>query len=293
MEGAPTIPTPESKSEKDTSDEKKSKKAERGKEVARLISGAGKEEKREKVAETSAIILDRLIGREKQPEKPTESAKEHPEKPEQGDTRQSSEDIAAEAVADDLASGIRIRHEDLASIPEARDAEVVDRAVEKALANEAEDSATASAESIADESPEERELSVAEEDLASAMSEYTVESDVEEDGKDGAVSVPPVAAFSGTSASAPAASVGNGSGNQPPVPPAPPRMPIAPVPPSSPNAAPQYAANPNAMPAAPQGSPNTYPMPAAANTSPNTTRSVEDAEDLAYRRGRNRGLVAA
>ncbi|QQS18883.1 hypothetical protein IPL68_02375 [Candidatus Saccharibacteria bacterium] len=96
-----------------------------------------------------------------------------------------------------------------------------------------------------------------------------------------------------TAAPTPAGSSGGSSG-RPPVPPTLPGPPLMPPGPSPRRRTPNQAYYPNQS-----YGPNTYTTPPAANTilsplTPNVLNptTIEDAQEYAYRRGRNRGLVA-
>lgn len=313
MEGAPFY-SPENTSDKDDTDKKTKEK--RGKEVGRIIAGAEKpadvSDKKEKVAKESASLLEKIFGGDKQAEaKPVEPS--NAEKPSQDNARaerepaEATHTAAAEAVAADLAAGVSISHEDLRNIPQEQDETVVHLAVEKAMANEAaaevQPDVVIEAVPAAEETPEDITEPLAVEALdTTAPVEATPEESVEDDTTTTSAAVPPARPAStsaGGGLSASGSSAGGGGGRSgTPFTPAPvggggtlPPPPTRPFTPSSP-----YGRRRSASPTPPYAA--VYPSSGGAPVSPgapnvlHTTRAVEEAEDQAFRRGRNRGLVA-
>lgn len=309
MEGAPFY-SPENTSEKDDTDKKTKEK--RGKEVGRIIAGAEKPAdttvKKEKVAKESASLLDKIFGGDKPAEaKPVELS--NAEKPAQDSARTEREPgevrrtSAAEAVAEDLAAGVSISHEDLQQLPPEQDDLVVSRAVKKAMANEASAEAQpdVAIEAIpaAEEAPEDTVDSPAAEVLDTTVQvEVTPEESVEDDTTAASAAVPPVRPTPAPTGGGSSGSSGSGSRPGTPFTPPPAGGGSTPPPPSTRpfTSSSPYGRRRGVSSSVPYAA--AYPAPGGAPMSPgapnvlNANRAIEDVEDQAFRRGRNRGLVA-
>lgn len=292
-------------SEKDSTDSKSSGKGRGGRGLGSLAArttGRGAETKSEaaksEVAEKSKPILDRILGVKDSPEGVAKSEETTGGKPVIGETEdvaQSPAQRAEEQIVQTLAGEGEINLRDLSRVPESHDEVIVERAVEEAVSRQVDEVAVTEAMPVADnemvDNADEAETEVVEQaESTSEMTSGDAEMLEPEEDED-----PPVALSAATSASSRASSAtpqtssghSGGSGGRPPVPPTPPGTP----PPRPPHR--------RRMPAAyPQPNPNAYTAPTAANmvSSPATpnvlqTGAIEAAQEYAYRRGRNRGLV--
>ncbi len=314
MEGLSTY-TPEGPEEDDddSTDAKKSKRRERvGHIVAsaeKVSSDAGKTNKQEEVARKTAPLLGGILGGERasgsSQEKSTDDEKRGESDPELS--------TAEEHAATELAEG---RPVDLSDIEAAHDEAIIRRAVEKAVPSPHESESTESlgentvvpeGEAALEETTEDPETAPepTADNTTSPEATAATPLDDSEDIDDGTTMTPsthptpsrPVSAHSGSpsSASSSSHSASSGGGRPPTTPPVAPSFPGSP--PSSPPR-PRYRSAGSSAPFFPSvpTSPNLYTAPLSAAASalgaPEVVRALSDAENDAFRRGRNRGLVA-
>ena len=323
MEGLPRFLSPEDDPGDDSSDgnDKKTPKARR-REVGRMVAGVEKSadtrDKKEDVARKSASFLDKILGEKpasaEQPlTRATETTGGQKIEPEDRPELSQAEQVAEEQVAEHLAETGDVTPEEIADIPEYRDRAVIDNALDKAAES---DMASVTAEDEApistNESPEPSDGDMQEASLEGV--EFTVPHEQsqmpdlgnEADAADtddvpysasataASAASPPSATGSSAAASAAAGSGGGAAGGRssvpaPPVPPAT-AMP-APLPRRSATPPTSRSAYSSAAPSPGHGS-VTPPSASSAYRSPNVARATVDAEDQAFRRGRNRGLIA-
>ncbi|QQS20140.1 hypothetical protein IPL85_01660 [Candidatus Saccharibacteria bacterium] len=312
MEGAP-ISTPEDSSEKDSSDSKTEKKSKKSREIGSIIAGAEKAaekaEKKEKVAK-EVSLLDKLFSGEKlaSETKPGEADREKVVEQSEMPAEEAPLSDAEERVAGSLQNEGEI---DLRGIPPERDSAIIERAVSLATVEQAaEDTAkpqqevpvVATTELDLPEYTEEAQEIPAAEVQAGTIVETAEDSDNEDD------STPAYTTRTAASSRAAATSSTTGSGAAPVTPAAHaaagaggtrPPTPPPPVGSSAGSSARplfphrRYAAGTTYT--APLAPGSVYTAPAAANTAvsaANVASAVEDAEYYAYKRGRNKGLVA-
>jgi hypothetical protein len=260
------------------------------------------------VAEKSKPILDRILGVKESSEAPTKSPEATQDKPSTAEVAPetlSPEQRAEESVVQALAGEGEINLRELSQVPESRDDAIVERAVEEAISQQAaEVAATDVVYEVAGEPEVQAEAEPSHESeaataVAEAEAAVVPEPEDEEEPTPGGSTTTASSSSSSarpSSSATPSATGGSGgSGGRPPVPPAPPGPPVMPPGPPYRQPAANRVYNPNQT-----YGPNTYTAPAAASLAPNLVtpnalnigRTIENAEDYAYRRGRNRGLVA-
>ncbi|PID99130.1 hypothetical protein CSA80_03385 [Candidatus Saccharibacteria bacterium] len=296
--------------EKDTS---KTTARKKGRELGGVIpdgeKSAGKQGERKEVAEKSIPLLDKLLKEEREAKSSDASPEKKPKQ---------SEEVAAadqeqlttneEQIAEALANEETI---DLHSVPEEHDSAIIERAVdmaekqpvaEEAASEQQEPLSTQTTEAAQEPPAEELAEAPAEESqelpLESPAPETATESNEAESTEEEDPGKAPATATSsqssthaaGGSTATPTGQQGSGGGGQPPV---------TPVPPPRRTPLPRRFQRPQPVPG-----PNIYTAPTAVNTVGNTiasaaapnilnsARSNEDLQAYAYRRGRNRGLVA-
>lgn len=301
-------------SEKDSSDSKSSSKGRGGRGLGGIVARASErgsekaEAAKAEVAEKSKPILDKILGVKESTEVPTKSSETTRDKPsptEVAPETLSPEQRAEESVVQALAGEGEINLRELSRVPESRDDAIVERAVEEVLSQQTAEITAAEVSSEADTEPEvqaeeepnhEPEVTTP---VAGAEVAVVPESEEEEEPASGATKTTARSSSSSarpSSSATPSATGGSGgSGGRPPAPPAPPGPPVMPPGPPYRRPAANRVYNPNQT-----YGPNTYTAPAAASLAPNLAtpntlnigRTIENAEDYAYRRGRNRGLVA-
>ncbi|MFZ2513082.1 MAG: hypothetical protein WAW63_01340 [Candidatus Saccharimonadales bacterium] len=300
MEGVPYF-NPEDKPEKDSSEEKTEKKSKkRSREVGRLITSENSENKPEKdpqkpkeIAQKAKPLLDTIIGKKTNSEET--SRQKEPSSPEEEPTESFAS--AEERGVRELAGEGEISLRNVAEIAPERDDAVVEEAVLRSLAAETSEIEQASpvVEVETDEDEVEPPVEAPEEEPANVESEN--ERTDEEDDPARTVSTVTAAAMATTATG----SGGSGRGARPPVPPTAPLPPTPPVG-MSPPLRPPFLRRPFTTNVPPQRyqqvqqSPNVNSAPASPNNqsaaSPDVLNAIEDATDYAYRRGRNKGLVA-
>ncbi len=302
-------------SEKDSSDSKTSSKGRGSRGLGSIVartSGRGQEAKSEaakaEVAEKSKPILDRILGVKEATQAPTKSPESTQDKPsttEVAPETLSPEQRAEESVVQALAGEGEINLRELSRVPESRDDAIVERAVEEAISQQTAEITVAEVSPEADSEPElqaeagpshESEAATA---VAGAEAAVVPESEDEEEPMPGGSTTTASSSSSSarpSSSATPSATGGSGgSSGRPAAPPAPGGPPVMPPGPPYRRPAANRVYNPNQA-----YGPNTYTAPAAASLAPNLAtpntlnigRTIENAEDYAYRRGRNRGLVA-
>ena len=306
--GPETSDSDSKSSEKDSSDSKSSSKGRGGRGLGGIVARASErgsekaEAARAEVAEKSKPILDRILGVKESTEAPTKSSETTQDKPsttEVAPETLSPEQRAEESVVQALAGEGEINLRELSQVPESRDDAIVERAVEEVLSQQTAEITAAEVTSEADTEAEvhaeaePNHESEATTPVAGAEVAVVPEPEDEEEPAPGATTR---TASSSSSSATPSATGGSGgSGGRPPAPPAPPGPPVMPPGPPYRRPAANRVYNPNQT-----YGPNGYAAPAAGNLAPNLTtpntlnigRTIENAEDYAYRRGRNRGLVA-
>lgn len=301
-------------SEKDSSDSKSSSKSRGGRGLGGIVARASErgsekaEAAKAEVAEKSKPILDRILGVKESTEVPTKSSETTRDKPsttEVAPETLSPEQRAEESVVQALAGEGEINLRELSHVPESRDDAIVERAVEEVISQQtaeitaAEVSSEADTEAEVQAEAEPNHESEATTPVAGAEAAVVPEpEDEEEPTPEGTTTSARSSSSSArpSSSATPSATGGSGgSGGRPPAPPAPPGPPVMPPGPPYRRPAANRVYNPNQT-----YGPNGYAAPAAGNLAPNLAtpntlnigRTIENAEDYAYRRGRNRGLVA-
>lgn len=260
------------------------------------------------VAEKSKPILDRILGVKESSEAPTKSPEATQDKPSTAEVAPetlSPEQRAEESVVQALAGEGEINLRELSQVPESRDDAIVERAVEEAISQQAaEVAATDVVYEVAGEPEVQAEAEPSHESeaataVAEAEAAVVPEPEDEEEPTPGGSTTTASSSSSSarpSSSATPSATGGSGGlGGRPPAPPAPPGPPVMPPGPPYRRPAANRVYNPNQT-----YGPNAYTAPAAASLAPNLAtpntlnmgRTIENAEDYAYRRGRNRGLVA-
>ncbi|MBL8121673.1 hypothetical protein JNM87_02915 [Candidatus Saccharibacteria bacterium] len=303
MEGLPHFSSPESKSDDDddSPEEKKSEssrasRASRGRDLAHLITGAERKNSQaqeQRVAAKSGL-LDKILSGARATEQQA------------SDTTAAGAEIppwqrkAEDDVAEHLAETGDVVPEELV-FPEDRDTSVVDRALEYAAESDVAKHAVEDAEAAAKQEtenyaeavspgPESATAEMPEPQGGNETSAAEAESTTEENDDTTASSTATPSARAASAAAGGSASAGSGAGGGsesgdgvPPVSPSPRSSTSSTRSAAYTNANPlhSYTSSPAGFNAA-QSSPNVL-SPAGSGT---------DAEDIAYRRGRNRGLVA-
>ncbi|QQS69171.1 hypothetical protein IPP75_04595 [Candidatus Saccharibacteria bacterium] len=301
-------------SEKDSSDSKSSSKGRGGRGLGGIVARASErgsekaEAAKAEVAEKSKPILDRILGVKESTEVPTKSSETTQDKPSNTEVAPetlSPEQRAEESVVQALAGEGEINLRELSRVPESRDDAIVERAVEEVLSQQTAEITAAEVTSEADTEPEVQaeaepnHESEATTPVAGAEVAVVPESEEEEEPTPGGATTTTSSSSSSarpSSSATPSTTGGSGgSGGRPPAPPAPPGPPVMPPGPPYRRPAANRVYNPNQT-----YGPNGYAAPAAGNLAPNLAtpntlnigRTIENAEDYAYRRGRNRGLLA-
>lgn len=295
-------------SEKDSSDSKSSSKGRGGRGLGGIVARASEREPEKteaakaEVAEKSKPILDRILGVKESTEAPTKSSETTQDKPSNTEVAPetlSPEQRAEESVVQALAGEGEINLRELSQVPESRDDAIVERAVEEVLSQQTAEITAAEVSSEADTEPEvqaeEEPNHEPEVTTPVAGAEVAVVPESEEEEEPASEATTTTARSSSSSATPSATGGSGGSGGRPPAPPAPPGPPVMPPGPPYRRPAASRVYNPNQT-----YGPNGYAAPAAGNLAPNLAtpntlnigRTIENAEDYAYRRGRNRGLVA-
>lgn len=301
-------------SEKDSSDSKSSSKGRGGRGLGGIVARASErgsekaEAAKAEVAEKSKPILDRILGVKESSEAPTKSPEATQDKPSTAEVAPetlSPEQRAEESVVQALAGEGEINLRELSRVPESRDDAIVERAVEEVLSQQTAEITAAEVSSEAGSEPEVQAKaepsheSEAFTPVAGAEAAVVPESEEEEEPAPGATTATASSSSSSarpsSSATSSATGGSGGSGGRPPAPPAPPGPPVMPPGPPYRRPAASRVYNPNQT-----YGPSGYAAPAAGNLAPNLAtpntlnigRTIENAEDYAYRRGRNRGLVA-
>ncbi len=301
-------------SEKDSSGSKSSSKGRGGRGLGGIVARASERESEKaeaakaEVAEKSKPILDRILGVKESTEAPTkssETARDKPSPTEVAPETLSPEQRAEESVVQALAGEGEINLRELSQVPESRDDAIVERAVEEVISQQtaeitaAEETSEAATEPEVQAEAEPNHESEATTPVAGAEAAVVPEPEDEEEPTPGATTTTARSSSSSarpSSSATPSATGGSGgSGGRPPAPPAPPGPPVMPPGPPYRRPAANRVYNPNQT-----YGPNGYAAPAAGNLAPNLAtpnalnigRTIENAEDYAYRRGRNRGLVA-